>query len=66
MTPHQPFLDAIQADPDSDAPRLAYADWLAERGDAWSEVIRSISVYVPAKGIDNGSCVTVQPSFCSA
>lgn len=40
MTPHQPFLDAIQADPDSDAPRLAYAHWLAERGDAWSEVIR--------------------------
>jgi uncharacterized protein (TIGR02996 family) len=40
MTPHQRFLDAIQADPDTDAPRLAYADWLAERGDAWSEVIR--------------------------
>lgn len=40
MTRHQPFLDAIHADPDSDAPRLAYADWLAERGDAWSEVIR--------------------------
>ena len=38
--PHQPFLKAIHADPESDAPRLAYADWLAERGDAWSEVIR--------------------------
>ena len=40
MTPHQPFLDAIQADPNSDTPRLAYANWLAEHGDAWSEVIR--------------------------
>ena len=40
MKPHQPFLKAIQADPESDAPRLTYADWLAERGDAWSEVIR--------------------------
>jgi uncharacterized protein (TIGR02996 family) len=38
--PHQPFLDAIQADPDSDVPRLTYSDWLADRGDAWSEVIR--------------------------
>lgn len=40
MEPHQPFLEAIQTDPESDAPRLIYADWLAERGDAWSEVIR--------------------------
>lgn len=40
MKPHQPFLDAIQADPDSDVPRLTYSDWLADRGDAWSEVIR--------------------------
>jgi uncharacterized protein (TIGR02996 family) len=37
---HRPFLDAIQADPESDVPRLAYADWLAEHGDPWSEVIR--------------------------
>jgi uncharacterized protein (TIGR02996 family) len=40
MKSHQPFLKAIQADPESDSPRLTYADWLAERGDAWSEVIR--------------------------
>ena len=40
LKPHQPFLDAIQADPDSDEPRLTYADWLAKRGDVWSEVIR--------------------------
>ncbi len=37
---HQPFLDAIRADPESDVPRLTYADWLAERGDPWAEVIR--------------------------
>src|SRR5438477_12296826 len=28
------FLMAILADPDADAPRLAYADWLEEDGDA--------------------------------
>ena len=28
------FLDAIRADPDADAPRLIYADWLEENGDA--------------------------------
>src|SRR4051812_25708165 len=28
------FLRAIVADPDADAPRLAYADWLDECGDA--------------------------------
>jgi uncharacterized protein (TIGR02996 family) len=28
------FLEAILADPDDDSPRLIYADWLDERGDA--------------------------------
>src|SRR5438270_1476016 len=28
------FLMAILADPDADAPRLAYADWLEDDGDA--------------------------------
>src|SRR3954466_14516739 len=28
------FLRAVTADPDADAPRLAYADWLDESGDA--------------------------------
>jgi uncharacterized protein (TIGR02996 family) len=37
---HRPFLDAIRAEPESDALRLTYADWLAERGDPWAEVIR--------------------------
>ena len=30
----QPFFDAIRAAPDDDAPRLHYADWLTEQGDA--------------------------------
>jgi uncharacterized protein (TIGR02996 family) len=30
----QDFLDAIVASPDDDTPRLAYADWLDEHGDA--------------------------------
>src|SRR4051812_25019677 len=29
-----PFLAAIRAHPDDDGPRLAYADWLDEHGDA--------------------------------
>jgi uncharacterized protein (TIGR02996 family) len=34
------FLAAIVADSDSDAPRLAYADWLSSRGDPRGEFIR--------------------------
>jgi uncharacterized protein (TIGR02996 family) len=31
---HQVFLQAICADPDDDAPRLVYADWLDDHGEA--------------------------------
>ncbi len=35
------FLEAIAEDPDDDGPRLVYADWLEEHGDAeWAEFIR--------------------------
>lgn len=41
---HEPFLAAIRADRETDAPRLAYADWLEARGDGWctwrAELIR--------------------------
>lgn len=37
---HQDFVDAILAEPDDDAPRLIYADWLEERGDPRAEFIR--------------------------
>src|SRR5262245_64817382 len=37
---HQPFLDAIRREPDSQGPRLVYADWLDERGDPRAELIR--------------------------
>jgi uncharacterized protein (TIGR02996 family) len=33
MTHDEAFLQAIRADPASDAPRLIYADWLEEQGD---------------------------------
>lgn len=33
------LYDAVLADPDDDAPRLAYANWLTERGDPWGELI---------------------------
>ena len=35
-----PFLAAICANPDDDAPRLVYADWLDEHGDPRGEFIR--------------------------
>src|SRR5262245_36042235 len=35
------FFEAIAAEPDSDAPRLVYADWLDDRGEAdRAELIR--------------------------
>jgi uncharacterized protein (TIGR02996 family) len=34
MSDHDALLAAIQAAPDDDAPRLIYADWLEEHGDA--------------------------------
>ena len=41
MADHQPFLQAILANPNDDAPRLIYADWLEEQGDvARAEFIR--------------------------
>lgn len=41
MLDREPFLKAIFADPDTDLPRLVFADYLEERGDAaWAELIR--------------------------
>jgi uncharacterized protein (TIGR02996 family) len=39
MEQEQAFVDAIRAQPEDDAPRLAYADWLRERGDPRGELI---------------------------
>src|SRR5206468_7966092 len=40
MPTEEAFIQAIIADPDDDAPRLIYADWLDERGDPRGEFIR--------------------------
>jgi uncharacterized protein (TIGR02996 family) len=41
MKTHAGFLEAINADPDDDAPRLIYADWLEDNGeDERAEFIR--------------------------
>jgi uncharacterized protein (TIGR02996 family) len=40
MGAEQGFLDAIWENPDDDAPRLVYADWLEERGNPRGEFIR--------------------------
>jgi uncharacterized protein (TIGR02996 family) len=41
MSVQDAFLDDIAARPDDDTPRLIYADWLDDHGDAdWAEFIR--------------------------
>lgn len=45
----QPFLDEIRANPDDDAARLVYADWLEERGDVRAEYLRVEVEYQVAK-----------------
>jgi len=40
MSDHDAFLQAILENPDDDAPRLMYADWLTEHGDPRGEFIR--------------------------
>jgi len=42
MPTHDGFLQAIRDEPDSDVPRLIYADWLDDHGDpARAEFIRT-------------------------
>jgi uncharacterized protein (TIGR02996 family) len=40
MNDETPFIEAILANPEDEAPRLIYADWLEERGDARGEFLR--------------------------
>jgi uncharacterized protein (TIGR02996 family) len=39
-TDQEAFIREIAADPESDVPRLIYADWLEERGDPQGEFVR--------------------------
>jgi uncharacterized protein (TIGR02996 family) len=39
MTPEEAFLQAVRESPDDDGPRLMFADWLEEHGDARGEFI---------------------------
>jgi uncharacterized protein (TIGR02996 family) len=52
MTEDEPFLQAIVASPEDDAPRLIYADWLEERGDPRGEFIRT-QVALARMGMDD-------------
>ncbi len=40
MKEEQGFLDALRENPDDNATRLIYADWLEERGDIRGEYLR--------------------------
>jgi uncharacterized protein (TIGR02996 family) len=46
MREEEGFLQAIDANPDDDMARLAYADWLEERGDIRAEFLR-LEVQLP-------------------
>jgi uncharacterized protein (TIGR02996 family) len=50
MTNENTFLRAIRAEPDDTALRLAYADWLEERGDVRGEYIRLESALAAKPG----------------
>jgi uncharacterized protein (TIGR02996 family) len=41
MSERDPFLDAVLAEPEDDAVRLIYADWLEERGDPRGPFVRA-------------------------
>jgi uncharacterized protein (TIGR02996 family) len=42
MADRQAFFRAIEADPEADAPRLVFADWLEENGDPdWAAAVRA-------------------------
>ena len=54
MSDEAAFLQAILANPEDDAPRLVYADWLDERDDALGEVksayLRDTALLLTPKG----------------
>jgi uncharacterized protein (TIGR02996 family) len=54
VTDEAAFLNAILANPDDNAPRLIYADWLDERGDplavAKAAYLRDITLLITPKG----------------
>jgi uncharacterized protein (TIGR02996 family) len=51
MNDEMPFIEAILAAPDDEAPRLIYADWLEERGDERGQFLRE---WVALKGLPKG------------
>jgi uncharacterized protein (TIGR02996 family) len=55
------LLAAVLADPDADLPRLVYADWLDERGDAArAEFIRVQIELARGRGLDGSWLATLQ------
>jgi uncharacterized protein (TIGR02996 family) len=53
MMREQALLEAVIANPDDDAPRLAYADWLESKSDPRAEFIRAqLELASTAKGLD--------------
>jgi uncharacterized protein (TIGR02996 family) len=56
------FVAPILAAPDDDAPRLVYADWLVERGDARGELIQTDCALARLPRFDRQRRVLVAPA----
>lgn len=46
-----PFMEAIRANPDDDLPRLVFADWLEEKGDAMEAKFIRFHCYNPGQAL---------------
>lgn len=69
MNDAKPFLKAIAADPESDLPRLIYADWLEEQGNPRGDLIRAqcelerIGAFEPRAGLLAGRVTELEIEF---
>src|SRR5262245_43514127 len=50
---HSPFLRAVAGQPDEDAPRLVYADWLDEHGDPDRAEFIRVQCALARSGLDH-------------
>src|SRR5262249_13724983 len=60
MNAHRPFLDDIRTSPEEDAPRLIYADWLDDHGDADGAEFIRVSRRAARLGADHPEAVRLR------
>lgn len=69
MVDHDDFVRTMRRAPADDLPRLAYADWLEERGDAdWAEFIRvqcALAGVEYARAHESATCCVIRCEVCA-